>query len=321
MDLIFTNKDGADQGILFTYALDLSFGAEENDFELILSAEEASLDFGAVVYVEGTEYGGTVDGRKSTTGADTVTYLGRTWHGIMNGKVIEPDPGEDHLVVSGDANAMLAFLVARLGLSELFVADETSSGMNISNYQFARYCRAYDGIRAMLNSAGAKLRIAWVGRKIRLSAVPIVDYTRAPVDGDMAVLTVEQYRQKVNHMVCLGKGELSERDVIHLYVDQFGRVGDTQYYTGLDEITDIYENTNAESHDALRTDGVAKLTAAWNADKAEISISESADVVYDIGDIVGASDIMSGVSVAETVTQKIVKISGGVASIEYKTGR
>lgn len=321
MDLIYTNRNRVDQGVLSAYALDLSYGAEENDYELILSAEEASLDFGAVIYVEGTEYGGTVDGRKSTTGADTVTYMGRTWHGIMNSKVIQPDPGEDYLVVSGDANEILAFLVARLDLSGLFLAEESLSGMNISNYKFSRYCRAYDGMRAMLAAHGAKLKIEWKGRKVHLSAVPITDYTKMPIDGDVATLTVEQHRQTVNHLICLGRGDLAEREVIHLYVDQFGRIGDVQYYTGLDEITDTYENTNAESSDALRTDGIKKLTELCGTDTAEIAITESADMIYDVGDIVGASDVASGVSVTETVVQKIVKISAGVVSIEYKTGR
>jgi hypothetical protein len=57
-----------------------------------------------------------------------------------------------------------------------------------------------------------------------------------------------------------------------------------------------------------------------NNDKAEISIPETEGMVYDIGDIVGATEYKSGVSVTATVTQKIVKINNGVVSTEYKTG-
>ena len=35
MDLIYTNANGEDQGILSAYAFDLSFGASENDFEIL----------------------------------------------------------------------------------------------------------------------------------------------------------------------------------------------------------------------------------------------------------------------------------------------
>ena len=275
------------------------------------------LESGAFIYFEGTEYGGTVDGLKASTNGETIAYKGRTWHGIINSKVIQPDSGEDYLVVSGDASEVLSFLIDRLGLSGLFVAAEEPSGVSISRYKFNRYCKGYDGIRAMLAASGAKLKISWENRSVKLSAVSIADYTKSPVDGDIATLTVEQHKQKVNHLVCLGKGDLAAREVIHLYVDQFGRIGDVQYYTGLDEIADTYDNSNS---DDLRSDGIARLNELRNIDTAEIALSETEGLTYDIGDIVGATEYKSGVSVAEKVTQKIVKIINGVVSTEYKTG-
>ena len=317
MDLIFTNLEREDQGVLSTHSFDLSYGATENDFELTLGADEPTLETGACIFIEGTEYGGMIGGIKSSTYGESITYMGRTWHGIMNSKVIEPDTGENYLVVSGDANEVLSFLIARLGLSGLFVADENPSGVNISSYKFHRYCKGYDGVADMLADNGAKLKIAWKDRAVYLSAEPIVDYTKDPVDGDVARLSVEQHKDKVNHLICLGKGELVDREVIHLYVDQFGRIGDVQYYTGISEIVDTYENTNSED---LRSDGIKRLTELRNNDKAEIDLSELKERVYDIGDIVGASEYKSGVSISAAVTQKIVKINNGVVSTEYKTG-
>lgn len=317
MDLIYTNANRADVGVLSTYAFDLSFGASENDFEMTLGVNEAVLEFSAFIYIEGTEYGGIIDGMKTSTQGETITYNGRTWHGIMNSKVIQPDTGEDYFVVSGDANEILTMLIARLGLSGLFVAAEELSGVNISGYQFNRYCKGYDGIRAMLAASNAKLKIAWENRSVVLSAESIADYTEAPVDGDIATLTVEQHKGKTNHLICLGKGDLAAREVIHLYADQFGRIGDVQYYTGLDEIADTYENSNSDN---LRSEGIKKLTELRNNDKAEIALPETEGLFYDIGDIVGATEYKSGVSVAATVTQKIVKINNGVVSTEYKTG-
>lgn len=316
MDLIYTNAKLADQGIFSAYALDMSYGAEENDFELILGANESMLEDGAVIYMENTEYGGKVGGLKTSTNGETITYCGRTWHGIINSKVIEPDSGENYLIVSGDANEVLAFIITRLGLSGLFVADESLSGINIFRYQFHRYCKGYDGLRRMLADNGAKLKIAWENRCVVLSAVPIVDYSETPVDDDIAVLSVERHNDKVNHLICLGAGNLSEREVIHLYVDQFGRIGDTKYFTGLAEITETYENTNSEN---LREDGINRFKELRNTDKAEIALSETEEI-YDIGDIVGATEYRSGIKVTETVTQKIVKINNGVVSTEYKTG-
>lgn len=316
MDLIYTNAQRVDQGVLSTHAFDLSYGASENNFSLMLGANEPMLEDKACIFVEGTEYGGMVGGIKSSTNGETITYTGRTWHGILNSKVIEPDTGENYLVVSGDANEALSFVVARLGLSELFVAAENVSGVNISNYKFHRYCKGYDGLKDMLADNGAKLKIAWKDRSVHLSAVPVVDYTKSPVDGDVATLTVEQHKDKVNHLVCLGKGDLSEREVLHLYADQFGKIGDVQYYTGLEEIVDIYENTNSED---LRSDSIKHFSEIRNNDTAEIFLSESGWLAYDIGDLVGATEYKSGVSVAAAVSQKIVRINNGVVSTEYQT--
>lgn len=320
MDLIFTNSKKVDLGVLTAYAFDLSFGVEENDFEMTVNAEESTLEYGAFVYIENTEYGGIVDGMGSYTDSETVTYKGRTWHGVLNSKVIQPDAGKDYFTVSGEANGVLASLIERLGLSALFVASEIHSGVTISEYQFKRYCKAYDGIRDMLTSVGAKLCLTWKDRAVHLSAVPISDYTDAPVDGDIATLSVERYEKKVNHLICLGKGELAEREVIHLYVDQFGRIGDTQYYTGLDEIVDVYDNNGAESSAELREGGIERLEELRGIDTAEISATSTDERVYDIGDIVGAADIKSGITTAAAVSQKIVKIANGTVTIEYKTG-
>ena len=159
MDLIYTSGKRVDQGVLSAYAFDLSFGKDENDFELTLGAEEPVLEFGASVYIEGTEYGGIVDSRKTSTNGETITYNGRTWHGIMNSKIVQPDTGKDYLVVSGEAHDVLSMMLDRLGLVDLFMVDDVESGITISKYKFNRYCKGYDGIRDMLADNGA----GWIG--------------------------------------------------------------------------------------------------------------------------------------------------------------
>lgn len=321
MDLIYTNAKRVDLGVLLAHALDLSFGTDENenDFELTLGKSEPVLEDGALIYIEGTEYGGMVGGMRSISTDDVRTHLGRTWHGIINGKVIEPDPGADYLVVSGEANALIGEIIDRLGLGGLFKARTASSGINIKRYQFARYVYAYDGLRAMLGSAGAKLKMAWTGTFMELYAEPIVDYTDRPVDGDEAALTVERYGSKVNHLICLGSGNLADRMVLHLYIDQFGRIGSTQYYTGLEEITEIYDYANAASLEELREYGVKQFTAIRDNDKVELTAYEGSGLEYDIGDIIGGTDTTTGNTASATVTQKIVTIRNGVVSINYKT--
>lgn len=320
MDLIFTNSQKIDQGVLAAYAFDLSFGTDENDFEMVLS-DDVILEYGAFLFIEGTEYGGIVDSKKTTTTDHTITYMGRTWHGMMNSKVIQPDAGEDYFIISDtEANTALGVIIDRLGLSDLFISAKNDSGINVSRYQFSRYCKGYDGIKAMLDSVGAKLKIEWQSRSVVLSVEPIVDYTETPVDGDVATLAVEQHEKKVNHIICLGRGDLADREVIHLYVDQNGNVDDTQHFFGLDEIVDVYDYSNAESSEELRKGGIERLAELWDIDRAEMSLPESDATMYDIGDIVSATDIHSGITASAAVTQKIVKINNGVIHTEYNTG-
>ena len=40
MDLIYTNENREDVGVLFGYSFDLAFGIDENDFECKLSVEK-----------------------------------------------------------------------------------------------------------------------------------------------------------------------------------------------------------------------------------------------------------------------------------------
>lgn len=323
MDLIYTNAKRVDIGVLTAHFLDLSFGTDENenDFELTLGKSEPILEDGSIIYIEGTEYGGMVGGMRTSSADEVRTHKGRTWHGIINDKVICPDPGADYLIVEGEANALIGEMIARLGLGGLFKARTTSSGIYIKRYQFARYVRGYDGLRAMLASASGKLKMAWSGTSMELYAEHVVDYTNKPVDGDEADLTVERYSSKVNHLICLGSGNLADRIVLHLYVDQFGRIGSTQYYFGLEEIAKIYDYPSATSMEDLHDYGIKQLTDMRNNDKVELTAYEGSGLEYDIGDIIGGTDTTTGNIASAVVTQKIVTIKNGVVSINYKTSR
>ena len=110
MDLIYTNAKRVELGVLLAHSLDLSYGTDdtENDFELVLGRSEPILEDGSVIYIDGTEYGGIVGGMRSNSMDETRTHVGRTWHGILNSKVISPDPGADYYVVDGEAHEVMA---------------------------------------------------------------------------------------------------------------------------------------------------------------------------------------------------------------------
>ena len=138
MDLIYMNTDKEDEGVMQDYTFDMAFGADENDFQCEIMLDKHCCGAGFYLYSEGTEYGGIVDSIAVDTEADAVTYSGRTWHGMLDSKIIEPDAGADYLTLSGEANEVLGELIARLGLELLFVASVEDSGIEVS-YKMNRY--------------------------------------------------------------------------------------------------------------------------------------------------------------------------------------
>ncbi len=318
MDLIYMNASMEDVGVIRAYEFDLAYGSDENDFELKVSTENHCCEAGYFVYIEGTEYGGVIDAVASDTAAEEVTYTGRTWHGILNSKVLCPDAGQDYLTVSGNANAVLGMLISRLGLTSLFAASSETSTLSFSGYSLERYITGYDGIRKMLNSVGGKLLMSYENYKVILSAVPIVDYTDDGFDSDILSFAIKKASKKINHLICLGKGELKDRLVLHLYADVNGNISQTQTQTGLDAYSAVYDYSSAEDADKLLAAGTQRLSELQKQDDLTISLAETDDA-YDVGDIVGATDNVTGISIAVPISKKIVTIQNGVEAIAYET--
>lgn len=318
MDLIYTNTDKDDVGVLQDFSLDLAFGSDENDFAITVSQDNHVAEAGCFIYIQGTEYGGMIDAVTSDTGAKKVTYSGRTWHGLLNSKILEPDASQDYLIVNGEANAVIAGLLTRMGLTTLFVADYTVSEITIDSYQFDLYTPGYDGILKMLASVGAKLHMEHNGTNVVLSATSIVDHSQNGIDDDQMSLTVKQTKNKVNHLICLGSGELASRTVVHLYADENGQISQKQTFTGINEYATTYEYSNSESKDDLIEWGTKRFEELLQQDDLAVDFSETDDI-YDIGDIVGATDNVTGVSVAVSVTKKIVKFDGNNIIVNIET--
>lgn len=317
MDLIYMNANKEDLGVMASYTLDLAFGDDENDFECVVDQNAHCCEEDFFLYIEGTEYGGIIDNIGVDSANDEITYSGRTWHGILNSKVICPDTNADYLVLSGDANSVLAALVDRMGLNSLFKASDEAAGINISNYKMNRYIGGYDGIRKMLKTYSAKLNIVFHEGFVVLSAKPIVDYSQdEQFDKDLIAFTVKQKGNPINHVICLGKGDLSEREVIHVYADENGNISEDQFFTGLSEVMAVYENTNAEDSAELKQGGIDIITEAWASDELDVAFNFD-DENYDIGDIVGANDSQADVVVRREINKKIVTIANGDVTISY----
>lgn len=210
------------------------------------------MTFGNLVYVPDTEFGGIIEDVLTDTTLDYIELKGYTWRGRMEKKIISPPSGSDYKVVSGELNAILKQLIEP-EFDGLYVVSDKSTEVSVSNYQFERYCTLLEGITKMLKSKGYRLDIQHKREQgktgyIFIQAVPIVDYSREiELSKDSGLnYTMEDKRNGVNHLIVAGKGELQDRNVFHLYVWPDGTFRKTQYYKGLDEIAQVYENTSTE---------------------------------------------------------------------------
>lgn len=320
MDLIYTDANRTDIGVLLAYELDLAFGQDENSFECTVSSNNHCCSPGSFLYIEGTEYGGIVDAIANDTAAQEITYSGRTWQGILNSKVIQPDSGQDYLTLSGEANTVISTLLSRLGMRDLMQASTDASGLTISSYQMPRYVGGYNGIAKMLSAVGGKLLFSYQNGKITLSAVPRHDYSQdEEFNSDLIDYQSKRCYKTVNHLICLGKGELSERVVVHLYADEQGIISQTQTFTGLDEYAEAYDYSNAESTEELIKGGTERLKELWGQDELQIDFSGESEA-YDIGDIVGAIDNVTKIAVSAEIQKKIVTVKNGQVTVSYEVG-
>lgn len=297
------------------FELDLAFGSDENSFELACAPNLAP-EAGQHVFVDGTEYGGIVDEVGYDAGREasgTVTCKGRTWHGVLAGKRLLPDSGSGYLTASGKAGDVLASLIERMGLSGLFSA--ASDGAEVS-YTFERFCDGYGGLKSMAKANGRKLSMRRKGSKVELSLPPAVDYANK-VDSDLLDFALTSVHRCVNHLVCVGTGELEDRAVVHFYADVAGSVSHTQTLFGVDEICALYDYSNADEG-KLEEEGRKKLKEYQTRGSIEVDVHEDIDV--DVGDVVSARDNAHGRTVAATVAKKLVKVSRGTATYSYEVG-
>jgi hypothetical protein len=209
-------------------------------------------------------------------------------------------------------------------LAEMFVVSEEKSGIKINTYQVPRYYTALDAISDMLAKHGARLEISAVqggcneAFSVMIQAVPVVDYSEELEysDNDKNVsITIKDYRRGINHLICLGQGELQERDVLHLYLQCDKTIGTKKYFKGINERTAVYENTSAQSLAELEASGRERFLEIQSYKQQELQVS---GVDLGIGDIVAGRDYDTNSYLSKPIINKVLNYDGSAIKIQYK---
>lgn len=317
MDMILATPDGREICVI-PYDFDFELGGT-NDFEVTLQYASwiDDIKIGCLVYVPDTEYGGIIKKISSSTATGNISLSGYTWRGYLAHRIISPPAGSDYYTANGELNTVIRALVN----IPMFVVTDESTGINV-NYRFNRYVDMAEGLEVMCESVGYRLDIQYkqtvsggyvlvsaakagrYGDSIEYSQDSMIDFSS--VNDDMGV----------NHLICLGTGELKNRIVRHLYADTNGNISQTQTITGIDEIVEVFENTGAEAATLIET-GTNRLKELVSKKSFTPSLKEVEQELY-IGDIVTGQDYITGNRVTKPITTKLIKRNNGDISTEYK---
>lgn len=335
MDLIYirNNNGDYDSGYLHHYDADFDVSSDvehvTNDFALKMPLPDKPEDLlfmeneiRTIVFVEGTEYGGEISGSEIDIEANTITYTGRTWRGTFDQYIVEPPAGQDYRVVSGNLAASIRTLPLHPVMS---IADTTYSG---NTFQFDRYCTVFSGITKLLAAANSSLRLsitfeqndgAYAGTATATitEARDLTDLIEVSQDyADKIKLKITRDGNTPKHVICLGQGELREREVIHLYADDNWNISQTAIPGAYP--VEAYDNSGSED---LLADGLKHYAELiGNHEQIDVSIS---DLEVRLGDIIAAKDRLTGENVQAEITEIIYHCEDNGSyqreSYEYKT--
>lgn len=304
---------------------DVELSSSKMDFELKVpySSWDGSITYDCRIYIPDTEFGGIVKEIESDTNNKVICARGYTWRGQMMKKIIEPPPGQDYKTISGELNNCLASVIGD-AFGTLFTVSDADTEVSVSNYKFARYCTIHEGLMSMLASQGYRLEIAYrqtqAAGHVHVEAVPVMDYSEEIELSSDGRLNFKSNTNKrgINHLICLGKGELKDRIVRHLYVQADGTIGTTKFYSGVEEFAEVYDSNNSDA-DQLVENGTKKLIELMNSQTFNATAGDSLeDAGIMLGDIISGRDYITGQFISKPIAKKILRRTSGKTSVEYE---
>ena len=313
MDIVRADHNRTELGLLNKIKIDIDVGVD-NDFEIQTSTTNNCLNIGDYFYIENSEYGGIVRDITVNTTNNLIKYNGVTFRGLLDERIIEPLSGNAYRTVSGNSASIITTLLAECDLDYIFVVDSSAS-VNISSFQFDRYCTVLEGLNKMLKSVGYRISVSYKDGFCYLGAVAIVDHSDSiefSEDGNVTFVITK--KTPPTHMLCLGGGELEVRTVVNLYLQADGTIGKTEYYKGKDKITYLYDFV---SSDDLEADGRQQFKQLLEPEEIEMNVE---DIDVELYDIVGGREYITDTYLSREVTQKIVVIEDDRTVISYKVG-
>lgn len=312
MDLIAIDSIKRERFVLKNCNSDFAVG-EENSFKVTLPLNEYQRMSNINYFnVDNTEFGGIINDIQVDTDEKTVSYIGSCWRGMLNEKIIVPPAKADYYTATGKPYEILQRIVAEVGLNELF-SVRTFGTESAVTYRFNRYCTVLEGLEAFLKSLGKVLVISYDNGTVYLSAedLKVIE----DIDNYDSALSVTKSLRPYNHLICLGQGELKDRQIIHLYLDKNGVIGKRQYYTGLNERASVYDYPSVEDIENLEEYGIEHFEQMLEREGVSATLSNAE---LNIGHQIQAYEHNTGVSIKKKISKKILTLANGKGIVNYE---
>ena len=334
MELIFEKKNkrtgDITSGILRGYIADFDVSEEDiSTFEVKMALPSARDDLlfiegevETVLFVEGTEYGGIIDGSTLDLENKEVTYTGRTWRGTLGDYIVEP--GKDvYRYVSGSGAAVMR------SLPHHPLITFTGSGVTVPRTKLERWCTTHEAAKAIMAAAkSACLEFRYEANANGRDGGQVICEVRKKRDlrndiafsqdyGDRVAVKITRDGTTPRRLICLGpEGDDGRQTALILYADKNWNVTKTP-------ISGSYpQDTHEVSDDAdLEEEGRKRFAELIEAHTSvEVTVS---DIDLMIGDIISAKDNLTGEEVSASISGIVWKREdyGGhaVETVEYRT--
>lgn len=299
---------------------------DDNSFQLQLPDEEwekEPINQGHIIYNDGTEFGGIVEGIEHNTQTGIITLSGPTWRGLLMRKIISPPTGEAYYTITDEANAVISSVLGS-SLSPMVTISDDNTGVSVSGSW--RYRQAHEMLEKALEENGLTLDIKYDAalKTVKIGARAVVDYSAEidlSQDYGIEMKSTQGRMDAYNHVIALGAGELTDRDILHVYrLDNGTITTDAPDWAGTvkDKII-IYDYSNPESIEELQKGAEKKLIEYAPLDGVQLDPSD-VDIELPLGDIVGARDRLTGFSATARIIGKILTVNSDGYKIDTRVG-
>lgn len=302
-------------------------GEAGNSWQLQMGAdvwEKKPIYKGHYLYIDGSEWGGPVEKIRHNTRDGVITLSGCTWRGMMGRKVLCPPEGKAYLEFRAVPVQKMLKAAVLPQLGELFAIGEKQADTELD--ASFRYEPMLRGLQRVLGEYGLGVDVSYCNQKrmAEIQTRQLLDYSESidlSQDYGMDIKTESGSLQGYNHLIALGRGELTERTVIHLFRMPDGSVTRMRpdWSGTLSERSIVYDYSNAETEEELLKGALDKLREYAQEDSLEMDASEL-DIPAKLGDIVGARDRVTGMAGKAPITGMILKMGRDGVTIEKRVG-